>query len=506
MRVQIQMMKEIESHGLDDEGHGLDDDGQGLEDEGTGMEEEDVTPEGQQQAFLVVDTAASEPLGLGYEAAKRRALESTEETAPSTYEVGQSSRVYTDILTYVPPAAPVQTPPSPEWLFGSLPVSPSSIVVFSPIALPVATPESSILVDEDQFLERLFGSLCRDYLCVVRRLSVRLSSSVEVNSPGRFLGAYNLRVATPRAVVHAGDKTSKDARSWYMIREDSKSWVFDEDEVESPPEIERKIVEPNVDKVEVDIPKQNDKPARRCKYHQRERMVIGTNHSRVNHTANTVPKAVLTRTGLKPINTVRTVNPKSTRRLNLAVLNDVSANKGKAGHSYKQLEDQGDFNSGCFRHTTGNISYLTDFKEFDRGYVTFGEVTGKGIIRNGYFVKEIKFNLFSVSYICDKKNSVLFTDTGCFVLSPGKSSIKTGPSQDYILMPLWNDGSLFDSSSKDSNGDNKDNDDSCKESKIDNQDRPNAENSTNDVNTVGPSINTASSNINTASLTVNTVR
>nr|GFC14897.1 hypothetical protein [Tanacetum cinerariifolium] len=36
-----------------------------------------------------------------------------------------------------------------------------------------------------------------------------------------------------------------------------------EDEVESPPEIERKIVKPNVDKVEVDIPKQNDKPARR---------------------------------------------------------------------------------------------------------------------------------------------------------------------------------------------------------------------------------------------------
>nr|GEX29269.1 ribonuclease H-like domain-containing protein [Tanacetum cinerariifolium] len=36
-----------------------------------------------------------------------------------------------------------------------------------------------------------------------------------------------------------------------------------EDEVESPPQIERKSVEPSVDKVEVDIPKQNDKPARR---------------------------------------------------------------------------------------------------------------------------------------------------------------------------------------------------------------------------------------------------
>nr|GEY73851.1 hypothetical protein [Tanacetum cinerariifolium] len=103
-----------------------------------------------------------------------------------------------------------------------------------------------------------------------------------------------------------------------------------EDKIESPPEIERKTVEPSVDKVEVDIPKQNDKHAKRpvkyakmyrtqrprawCKYHQRERMVNETNHSRVNHSANTVPKAVLTRTGLKLVNTVRPVNPKSTKR------------------------------------------------------------------------------------------------------------------------------------------------------------------------------------------------
>nr|GEU46019.1 hypothetical protein [Tanacetum cinerariifolium] len=48
----------------------------------------------------------------------------------------------------------------------------------------------------------------------------------------------------------------------------------------------------------------------RCKYHQRERMVNGINHSRMYHSANTVPKSVLTRTGLKPVNSVRPVNPK----------------------------------------------------------------------------------------------------------------------------------------------------------------------------------------------------
>nr|GEX87538.1 ribonuclease H-like domain-containing protein [Tanacetum cinerariifolium] len=79
---------------------------------------------------------------------------------------------------------------------------------------------------------------------------------------------------------------------------------------------------------------------------------------------------------------------------------------------------------------TGNVSYLSDFEEINRGYVAFGgnpkgsKITGKGKIRTGkldfddvYFVKELKFNLNSVSHMCDKKNSVLFTETECIVLS-----------------------------------------------------------------------------------------
>ncbi|GJT59618.1 putative ribonuclease H-like domain-containing protein [Tanacetum coccineum] len=44
--------------------------------------------------------------------------------------------------------------------------------------------------------------------------------------------------------------------------------------------------------------------------------------------------------------------------------------------------------------------------------------TGKLDFEDMYFVKELKFNLFSVSQMCDKKNNVLFTDTECVVLSP----------------------------------------------------------------------------------------
>ncbi|GKF50948.1 hypothetical protein Tco_0147415 [Tanacetum coccineum] len=97
-------------------------------------------------------------------------------------------------------------------------------------------------------------------------------------------------------------------------------------------------------------------------------------------------------------------------------------------------------------------------------------------------------------------------------IGAGHSSKETGSSQDYILMPIWKDGSLFDSSSKNASNDEsqpssdarkKDDEGVNKESGIDDQDIP--KNSTQDVNTVGPSINTASTNVNTSSLNINTV-
>ncbi|GJZ48078.1 ribonuclease H-like domain-containing protein, partial [Tanacetum coccineum] len=101
------------------------------------------------------------------------------------------------------------------------------------------------------------------------------------------------------------------------------------------------------------------------------------------------------------------------------------------GNPQQDLKDKGVIGSGCSRHMTGNRSYLTYYEEINGGFVAFGgnskggKITRKGKIRtckldfkDVYFVKKLKFNLFSVSHICDKKNSVLFTDTACIVLSP----------------------------------------------------------------------------------------
>ncbi|GJY60143.1 retrovirus-related pol polyprotein from transposon TNT 1-94, partial [Tanacetum coccineum] len=97
-------------------------------------------------------------------------------------------------------------------------------------------------------------------------------------------------------------------------------------------------------------------------------------------------------------------------------------------HSYIDVRGR---SNRCSRHMTRNIAYLLDFKEFDGCYVAFrggaygGRITGKRTLKTDnlgfedvYFVNELKFNLFSVSQMCDKKNYVLFTDTECLVLSP----------------------------------------------------------------------------------------
>ncbi|GKB09998.1 hypothetical protein Tco_0843921 [Tanacetum coccineum] len=54
------------------------------------------------------------------------------------------------------------------------------------------------------------------------------------------------------------------------------------------------------------------------------------------------------------------------------------------GNKQMDLQDQGVIDSGCSRHVTGNMSYLTNYEEIDGGYVAFGgnpkggKITGKG--------------------------------------------------------------------------------------------------------------------------------
>ncbi|GJS46979.1 ribonuclease H-like domain-containing protein [Tanacetum coccineum] len=252
----------------------------------------------------------------------------------------------------------------------------------------------------------------------------------------------------------------------------------DEDEVEPIPRVEKKIVIPAATKKEFVKP---ETPVRRSV-------------SCPNIHKHMVPRTVLMKTSLKTVNNARTVNtvrsvntvrPFSTARSFNTVRPSYTAHSNSQVHwqnvntvrargfnavkpsacwvwkpikpngaslSNSQLNDKGFVDSGCSRHMTGNIAHLSDFKDFDGGYVTFGggayggRITGTGTIKTGnldfddvYFVKELKFNLFSVSQMCDKKNYVLFTDSECLVLSPNFKL----PDENQILLKIPRQDNMY---------------------------------------------------------------
>ncbi|GKC76660.1 hypothetical protein Tco_1127434 [Tanacetum coccineum] len=117
------------------------------------------------------------------------------------------------------------------------------------------------------------------------------------------------------------------------------------------------------------------------------------------------------------------------------------------GNPQMDLQDQGVIDNGCLRNMTGNMFYLRDYEEIDGEYVAFGGnpkggkitgtvKTGNLDFENVYFVRELKFNLISVSQMCNKKNSVLFNDTECIVLSPNFKLIDE--SQVLLKVPKKN--------------------------------------------------------------------
>ncbi|GKB34844.1 ribonuclease H-like domain-containing protein [Tanacetum coccineum] len=180
-----------------------------------------------------------------------------------------------------------------------------------------------------------------------------------------------------------------------------KDWVSDsKEENVSQTKTKKKIVKPSIAKIEFVKRKQQEKTARKI-VKQVEK------HWQNTHRC------------VKPIGTMAQ-RPK-------AVVNAIKGNNVNAvkGNPQMDLQDQGVIDSGCSRHMTGNMSYLTEYKEIDGGYVAFGgnpkgrKITGK-----------------SVSQIRDKKNSVLFNDTKCIVLSPNFKLIDE--SQVLLRVPRKN--------------------------------------------------------------------
>nr|GEW36302.1 retrovirus-related Pol polyprotein from transposon TNT 1-94 [Tanacetum cinerariifolium] len=104
-------------------------------------------------------------------------------------------------------------------------------------------------------------------------------------------------------------------------------------------------------------------------------------------------------------------------------------NNPKKGNPQHALKDKGVIDSECSRYMTGNMSYLSDFEELNSGYVTFG-----GNPKGG-----VKVQSFSVSQMCDKKNSVLFTDTEYLVL-PHEFKL---PDENQVLLKVPRENNMY---------------------------------------------------------------
>ncbi|GKC93122.1 uncharacterized mitochondrial protein-like protein [Tanacetum coccineum] len=175
----------------------------------------------------------------------------------------------------------------------------------------------------------------------------------------------------------------------------------------------------------------------------------------------------------KPKAVVNAARPK-------AVVNDVKGNnvnaiKASACWADPNLQDQGVIDSGCSRHMTGNISYLTDYEEIDGGYVAFGgnpkggKITGKDDYSRFSWVfflatkdetsRILKSFIIGVENLIDQRVKVIRCDNGTefknkemnqFCKRKGKAGMETIPGKDYILLPLWTANPPFSQSSKSS--------------------------------------------------------
>ncbi|GJX09936.1 putative ribonuclease H-like domain-containing protein [Tanacetum coccineum] len=208
-----------------------------------------------------------------------------------------------------------------------------------------------------------------------------------------------------------------------------EDWVSDSEEEDVPQaKIEKKIVKSSFVKIKFVKPKQQEKTARKTVNHvEQNRQNTHTPRGNQRNWNNMISQRLGSNFEVNHENFAKKTHPCAKRNM---VPRAVLMKYG-LGNPQMDLQDQGMIDSGCSRHIIGNMSYLTDYEEIDGGYVAFGgntkggKITGKCTIKTGnldfenvYFVRELKFNLFSVSQMCDKKNSVLFNDTECIILSP----------------------------------------------------------------------------------------
>nr|GEZ38552.1 hypothetical protein [Tanacetum cinerariifolium] len=218
----------------------------------------------------------------------------------------------------------------------------------------------------------------------------------------------------------------------------------------------------------------------------------------LNPQRHVVSTEVLTKSKFVPITAARLVttdvlNTHVTRprqaKLVAPLVNAVQGNWGNRQHA---LKDKGVIDSGCSRNMTGNMSYLSNFKELNGRYVSFGgnpkggKISGKGKFDEkvdeaflvGYSVSGKAFRVFNsrnrivqetlhINFLENKLNVISSGPTWLFDIDtltktmnyqPVTAGNQSNPSagvqeqfnaekageesvQQYMLFPVWSSGS-----------------------------------------------------------------
>nr|GFB08363.1 ribonuclease H-like domain-containing protein [Tanacetum cinerariifolium] len=176
------------------------------------------------------------------------------------------------------------------------------------------------------------------------------------------------------------------------------------------------------------------------------------------HSLNTKSKSIIRRHKTNSQSSKTSNSSPKVTTAKASVVSAVKGKKGKWGNPQYALKDKGVIDSGCSRHMIENMSYFSNSQELNGGYVAFrgnpngSKILGKGKIKIGkldfedvYFVKELKFNIFSVSQMCDKKNKVIFTDSECLILSPDFKL----PDESQVLLRVPRENNTYNVNLKD---------------------------------------------------------
>ncbi|KAJ9538676.1 hypothetical protein OSB04_031409 [Centaurea solstitialis] len=144
-----------------------------------------------------------------------------------------------------------------------------------------------------------------------------------------------------------------------------------------------------------------------------------------------VPKTAVSDTISSTTNSASNSNITVSMNTVTTASSNTTANKVNRGQPRK--ESIWHVYSGCSRHMTDIMTHLEDFKKYDGGHVVFGDnpkggkISGKGKVSKCqmtfdyvYYVEQLRYNLLSLSQVCDKKHKFKIVDESMILLRTPK--------------------------------------------------------------------------------------